>query len=34
MLLDELKDMPEYEQLCWLADLTERKALKKESKNS
>jgi transcriptional regulator with XRE-family HTH domain len=34
MLLDELKDMPEYEQLRLLADLKERKALNKEGKNS
>lgn len=26
MLLDELKEMPEYEQLRWLADLKEKKA--------
>jgi hypothetical protein len=28
LLLDELKTMPEYEQLRWLADLKEKKALK------
>lgn len=32
MLLDELQEMPEYEQLRWLADVKEKKAKEKDAR--